>query len=131
MLREPMNLTNALLATIMDIIKENSSADCYKLLDSDELSNNWRETMKCVMKNTALINHYGWLPRMVESLPRKISQFMATEMSMIFGYKAVSSSTHPTAVFSCCLPYETADLQSSPADHFRNTKDHQPQCKPR
>ena len=54
--------------------------------------------------------------------PRKVSHFMATDMSMIVGYKAPSSPTHLTAVFSCCLPYEIADLQSSPADHFRKYK---------
>ena len=128
-MREPMNLKNLLLGTTMDIIIENSFADCYNLLDSEEVSDKWRETIRFFMKNMALINYYGSLPRMVESLPRKISQFMATDMSMIDSYKAVGSPTHPTAVFSCCLQYEIADLQSSPADHFRNTKDHQPQCK--
>ena len=41
-MREPLNLTNALVATTMDIITENSIADFYNLLDSEELSDNWR-----------------------------------------------------------------------------------------
>ncbi len=99
--KEPMNLTNALLATTMDIITEYSFADCYNLSDSEELSDKWRETITCVMKNTALINHYGWLPQIVESLPRKYSQLMAIDMSMIVDYKAVSYPIHVVAVLPC------------------------------
>lgn len=98
---QPMNLTNALLATTMDIITEYSFADCYHLLDSEQLSDKWRETITSVMKNTALINHYGWLPRLVEGLPRKLSQLIAADLSMIVDYKAVNSPIRLVAILSC------------------------------
>ena len=63
---QPMNLTNALLATTMDIITKYSFADNYDLLDSEQLSDKWRE-MTSVMKNTALINHYSRLPAYSQS----------------------------------------------------------------
>ena len=44
---QPMNLTNALLATTMDIITEYSFADCYYLLESEQLSDKWRKTITC------------------------------------------------------------------------------------
>ena len=81
-----MNVTNLFLATTMDITTEYSFADCYELLDSEELSEKWKATITSVMKNTALINHYGWLPRVMESLHRRISQLMAIDIS---DYRAV------------------------------------------
>lgn len=97
---QPMNLTNALLATTMDIITECSFADCYHLLDSEQLSDKWRETITSVMKNTALINHYGRLPRLVEVLPRKLSQLIAIDISMIVDYKAVKSPIRLVVILS-------------------------------
>lgn len=94
---QPMNLTNALLAATMDTITEYSFGDCNNLLDSEQLSDKWRETITSVMKNTALVNHYGWLPPFVESLPRKVSELIAADMSMMVDYKAVYSPCS-----SCC-----------------------------
>ena len=99
--REPMNLTNCLLATTTDIITEYAFADCHNLLDSEELSNKWEDTITCIMKNTALINHYGWLPRVMESVPRGISQLATIDISMIAELRAVRSLTYFTALFIC------------------------------
>ena len=93
--KKPMNLTSKLLATTMDIITEYAFADCYNLLDNEELSVKWGDTITCVMKNTALINHFGWLPRIVESLPPGVSQALGIDITMVAEYKSVR---HPDLV---------------------------------
>ena len=93
--REPINLTNFLLATTTDVITEYAFTDCHNLLDSEELSDKWEDTITCVMKNTALINHYGWLPRVMESTPKNIAQLLAIDISMIADLRAVRSPVLP------------------------------------
>ena len=104
--RKPMNLTSTLLATTMDIITEYAFADCYNLLDDEELSGRWMDTITCVMKNTALINHFGWLPRFVESLPPKVSQSLRIDMTMITEYKSVSHIRTVSTSLQCFDPFQ-------------------------
>lgn len=110
--KEPIDWTNTLLATTMDIITEYAFADCYNLLDSEELSEKWRETITCVMKNTALINRFGWLPQILDGLPTKISQSMVVDMSVIIEYKAVS---HLCFQLPCNLFQGTMSLTANTA----------------
>ncbi|KAF1948662.1 putative cytochrome P450 [Byssothecium circinans] len=68
----PLNLTVAFLALTMDVIETYSFGVSSNLLDLPEFSPEWRDTITAVMSKTALMNHFGWIPKIVKMIPQSV-----------------------------------------------------------
>ena len=66
--QEPVNLTVAYLALTMDIIATYSFGQSSNMLEK-EFSSKWKDTITVIMQNTSVINHFPWLPRLMDNFP--------------------------------------------------------------
>lgn len=73
--QEPVNLTVAYLALTMDVITDYCFGKGSGMLEQ-EFTTKWKDTITTVMQNTSVINHFRWLPWLMENTPH----FLATKL---------------------------------------------------
>ena len=84
-----INLTDAYLALTMDIITDYALGKSTRLLELDHFSPDWKETINTIMRSTALINHFGWLPYLMKMLPTSIAKAFAPNLNVLLNLKEV------------------------------------------
>ena len=88
--QKPINLTEAFLALTMDIIESYSFGTSANLLDLPEFSTEWKNTITGIMSKTALLNHCGWIPKIIHLFPEKMIENAEPSLAMMNGLKRVS-----------------------------------------
>lgn len=71
--QEPINLTVAYLALTMDIITGYCFGKSSGMLEED-FTTRWKDTITIVMQNTSVINHFSWLPWLMDHTPRVLAK---------------------------------------------------------
>jgi cytochrome P450 len=85
--RQPVNLTVCYLAFTMDVITTYSFGKSSNLLEN-ELNTRWKDTITSIMKSTSVLNHFSWIPKVMDLLPEYlISGFM--DMAVLIKLKMV------------------------------------------
>lgn len=90
--QKPINLTEAFLALTMDIIESYSFGTSSNLLDLPEFSTEWKNTITGIMSKTALLNHCGWIPKIIHLFPEKMIENAEPSLAMMNGLKRVSQT---------------------------------------
>jgi hypothetical protein len=90
--KTPLNLTVAFLALTMDIIETYSFGCSSDLLDLPEFSPEWRDTITAVMSKTALMNHFGWIPKLVRLIPESVLEKQEPAVAKMNSLKRVCFS---------------------------------------
>ena len=85
----PLNLTVAFLALTMDVIETYSFGVSSNLLELPEFSPEWRDTITAVMSKTALMNHFGWIPKLVQLIPESVLEKQEPAIAKMNGLKRV------------------------------------------
>lgn len=101
--QKPLNLTEAFLALTMDIIEAYSFGKSSNLLDLQEFSPEWRSTITGIMSKTALLNHCGWIPKIVHLVPEKLLERAEPSLAMMNGLKRVSKAIRQVPPFKSNL----------------------------
>jgi hypothetical protein len=99
--RKPINLTDAYLALTMDIIESYSFGVSSNLLEHPTFSSEWGTTITGIMSKTALLNHCGWIPKLIKLMPRRLVETIEPSLAMMNNLKEVSLvATHPLGIVS-------------------------------
>lgn len=92
--RNVINLTDAFLALTMDIIQAYSFGESSNLLELPNFSPEWRRTITGIMNKTALLNHCGWIAKVIRFVPEVIIQNVEPNLAMMLGLKRVSTTNN-------------------------------------
>jgi hypothetical protein len=99
--QKPINLTDAYLALTMDIVESYSFGVSSNLLEHPTFSSEWGTTITGIMSKTALLNHCGWIPKLIKLMPRRLVETIEPSLAMMNDLKEVSSlATHPLGIVS-------------------------------
>ena len=83
---QPVNLTAAYLSLTMDIITSYCFGSCSDMLDQD-FTTKWKDTITTIMKNTAVFNHFSWMPKLLDLLPCCVAKWLP-DISVLLNLKS-------------------------------------------
>lgn len=87
----PINFTLAFLALTMDIIEAYSFGRSQNLLDQPGFSPEWRDAITGIMGSTSLLNHCGWIPKVVRLIPESALEGADPNIAMMLRLKKAST----------------------------------------
>ncbi|KAF4626138.1 hypothetical protein G7Y89_g12019 [Cudoniella acicularis] len=80
--QQPVNLTLAYLALTMDIITDYSFGKSSDMLEK-KFTAKWKDTIAIIMRNTSVINHFSWLPRLMDKAPAFLAKALADVSALL------------------------------------------------